>query len=157
MAAVKALNAVARREGDWWVVEVEAGGVTQAERLDHVDHVAKDMVAIMEDIDSSEIQVDVDARISDELERLRAEAEEADPRGGGPCREGPVGQGGRDAHLEEMAKLSASDIGRLTGVSMSGRPAIGRKHRRWRPSTERRTRRLVGTQTEPKLQTDGSQ
>ena len=53
MAPVSTYTATAHREGDWWVIDVEGVGVTQAKRLDQVEGMARDMVALMLDVDIS--------------------------------------------------------------------------------------------------------
>lgn len=157
MAAVKTFNAVARREGNWWVVEVAGVGVTQAKRLDQVDHMAKDMVAIMEDVDSSHVQIDVEVHVSDEIDSLRAETEELSREAENLAAKARSGKEHVMRQLQEKARLSARDIGRLTGVShqrvsqVIGRKAGDKVHRR-----NVRTGRPAENETEPQPHTESS-
>lgn len=59
MAPVNRYPVTARREGDWWVIDVEGVGVTQAKRIDKVEHMARDLVAAMSDVDYDDVRVDV--------------------------------------------------------------------------------------------------
>ncbi len=59
MAPVSRYNVTARREGDWWVIDVDGVGVTQAKRLDKVEHMARDLVAAMQEVDYAGVRVDV--------------------------------------------------------------------------------------------------
>jgi hypothetical protein len=59
MAPVNRYRVTARREGDWWVIDVDGVGVTQAKRLDKVEHMARDLVAAMQEVDYDAVQVDV--------------------------------------------------------------------------------------------------
>lgn len=57
-------TAVCEREGDWWVItvlELEAGGVTQARTLDEVPGTVADLVATMTGADPANVEVDVHA------------------------------------------------------------------------------------------------
>lgn len=81
MAPVSTYRATAHREGNWWVVEVDGIGVTQAKRLDHVEHMARDMVALMEDVSIDDVHVEVAPQVGPELDGLilgaRSAADEA--------------------------------------------------------------------------------
>ena len=59
MTPVKRYSTTARREGDWWVIEVDGVGVTQAKRLDKVAHMARDLVAAMLEVDHDDVSIDV--------------------------------------------------------------------------------------------------
>jgi predicted RNase H-like HicB family nuclease len=54
-------TAVCRRHDDWWVIEVpEVDGVfTQAERLDQVEAMARDAIALMLDVAAGSFDVEV--------------------------------------------------------------------------------------------------
>lgn len=53
-------TANAYREGDWWVIEVpELGQTTQTRTATDIDEMARDLIAIMRNVDSSEVQVTV--------------------------------------------------------------------------------------------------
>jgi len=51
------VEAVASREGDWWVVDITGYGATQTRRLDDVEPMVADLVASLEDIDVSAVEV----------------------------------------------------------------------------------------------------
>ena len=56
-------TATAHREGTWWVIEIpELGQITQARRETDIDATARDLIALMRDVDPSEIQVTVTVR-----------------------------------------------------------------------------------------------
>ena len=59
MAPVNRFRVTARREGDWWVIDVDGVGATQAKRLDKVEHMARDLVAAMHEVDYDDVRVDV--------------------------------------------------------------------------------------------------
>jgi hypothetical protein len=107
---------IVRREGSWWIVTVEGIGVTQARRLEEVEDMARDLVASMEDVDPGTIDLDVEVRVNDEVDQLRAEiqrlAQEADQL----ARRAREGKAALMRRLHE-AKLSVRDVGKLTGVS----------------------------------------
>lgn len=53
-------TATAHREGDWWVIEVpQLGQTTQARTAIDIDMMARDLIAIMRNVDPSEVQVTV--------------------------------------------------------------------------------------------------
>jgi hypothetical protein len=116
MAPVSSYTATAYREGDWWVVEVEGVGVTQAKRLDQVEHMARDMVAIMLDVDIDDVQVTVAPHVGPELDGLlldvRSAADEA-KRAQAKATEASRAT----ARRLKDAGYSLRDIGVLTGVS----------------------------------------
>lgn len=59
MKTVKAYSATATREGNWWVVEVDGIGATQGRTTAEAQRMAVGLVAAMEDLDESVIEVDV--------------------------------------------------------------------------------------------------
>lgn len=55
-------TAICERVGKWWeitVPELESGGVTQAKRLDDVEDIVRDLVALMADVPPEDIAVKV--------------------------------------------------------------------------------------------------
>lgn len=79
---MRTYNAVASREGKYWVVTVEGVGVTQARRLAEVKHMAADLVSVMTDRPVEESDVHVVPRLrpglSTRVAAARAAAAEAD-------------------------------------------------------------------------------
>jgi predicted RNase H-like HicB family nuclease len=71
-------TATCRRAGDWWAISVlEIKGVhTQARRLDQVDAMVRDAIALMLDVPADSFEVDVTPEVPDEVaEALRAREE----------------------------------------------------------------------------------
>lgn len=63
------------REGEWWVVDVDDVGTTQARTLDKIDHMARSLVADLtgaayESV-SIAVAIDLPSAIADQLEKLR--------------------------------------------------------------------------------------
>lgn len=58
MATRVAVTAMARRNRDWWAVEVPEvdGAFTQARRLDQVPHMVADTVSLLADVPAEEVQ-----------------------------------------------------------------------------------------------------
>lgn len=55
-------TATAHREGNWWVIEIpELGQATQARKATDIDEMARDLIAVMRNVDPSEVQVAVTA------------------------------------------------------------------------------------------------
>lgn len=53
-------TATAHREGDWWVIEVpQLGQTTQARTAIDIDMMARDLIAVMRNVNLSEVQVTV--------------------------------------------------------------------------------------------------
>jgi predicted XRE-type DNA-binding protein len=69
------------REGDWWVIDVEGVGATQARTLDRVDHMARSLVADMTGSDYAtvavNVTVDLPPDVAAQVETLRRKSEEA--------------------------------------------------------------------------------
>lgn len=63
---VNTYTAVCHRSGNWWAISVRGlkGVHTQARRLDQVTDMARDAIALMLNIDPSEIEVAVDPSYS---------------------------------------------------------------------------------------------
>lgn len=77
-------TARARRSGSWWAVDVpELPGVfSQARRLDRVESMARDAIALFLDVDPATLEIRVETNLPseirrdvDEVSRLRADAE----------------------------------------------------------------------------------
>lgn len=47
------------REGDWWVIDVEGVGVTQCAEWASIAPTARDLVALIRDIDAADVHVSV--------------------------------------------------------------------------------------------------
>lgn len=84
MVAVNSCRAVARREGRLWVVDVEGVGVTQGRSLTESQLMARDLVAVVREVDPQDVVIDFTVDLGAELRsrvedarRLAAEAEAA--------------------------------------------------------------------------------
>jgi hypothetical protein len=109
-------NAKAHREGDWWVIDVEGVGVTQAKRLDQVEDMARDMVGLMLDVDISTVDVDVAPQVGAELDGLVLSARNAaDAARAAQAKATETSRA--TAERLHAAGYSLRDIGVLTGVS----------------------------------------
>jgi predicted RNase H-like HicB family nuclease len=111
-------TAVARRSGRWWAIAVpELDGVfSQARRLDGVEPMARDAIALVLDVDPRSFDVDVvqnlDPLTQDELDDVRAVREAAaalQRQANGKTREFVV-----DLH---RSGYPLRDIARLVGIS----------------------------------------
>jgi len=111
-------TAVARRSGRWWAIDVtELDGVfSQARRLDGVERMARDAIALMLEVDPASFDIDVvedlDPPTQEELEDLRAVREAAaalQRRANGRTREFVV-----DLH---RSGYPLRDIAQLVGIS----------------------------------------
>lgn len=69
-------SARAELEGEYWVIDVEGVGVTQARTLDKVEHMARDLVAIMEEVPYGDVQVKVHVELPDGASAALDEARE---------------------------------------------------------------------------------
>lgn len=77
--AVSAYRVTARRIGEWWALEVPdlPGVFSQAKRLEHADEAAREAIAVMLDIQPSQVAVLVEPVLSEEEKAAVAEAEKA--------------------------------------------------------------------------------
>jgi predicted transcriptional regulator len=75
VAAVSEYRGRAWREGEWWVVDVNDVGATQARTLDKVDHMARSLVADLTDVTYESVAVtitiDLPPAIAGQVEQLR--------------------------------------------------------------------------------------
>jgi DNA-directed RNA polymerase specialized sigma24 family protein len=108
----------ATRSGDWWAIDVPGllGAHTQARRLDHVEHMAREVISLLLDIPEDSFDVRVQAELDDEWARLlretreaRSAADEASERAQRLVRTAIVTLQG--------AGLSTREVGQLLGVT----------------------------------------
>lgn len=64
---MKKFGAVAKREGKWWVVEVDGVGATQGRTTAEAQEMAEDLVTAMVEIAPTEFVVDIVYRLPGEL------------------------------------------------------------------------------------------
>ncbi len=78
-----------RRDGEWWAVSVEdadrvhiRGANTQAKRLDQVEELAREIVAVLLDVDEDSFDVELDvelpSEVSEEVRQARHLREQAE-------------------------------------------------------------------------------
>ena len=88
-------TARARRSGSWWAIDVpELSGVySQARRLDRVESMARDAIALFLDVDPATLEIRVETNLPSELRRdvdavgrLRAEADRLQAESSGAMR-----------------------------------------------------------------------
>jgi hypothetical protein len=82
VVAVKTYPATARREGKWWVVEVNGVGTTQGRSTAEAQRMATDLVAIMEETPLDDIKVEIEFELpgdlGDEVKRAKQETRAAE-------------------------------------------------------------------------------
>ena len=107
------------RSGDWWAITIPElpGAFSQCKRLDQVEAMAREVIALMLEVDSAAIGgIDVDIelpdRVADELAALRRSERLAEDarQTAAPARR-PAGEQLR------TSGMSMRDVGRLLGVS----------------------------------------
>lgn len=116
-------EALARRSGNWWAVEVPGGHNdgealwTQARRLDQVEHMARDAIALMRDVPPASFDVRVvpvlDPQLRVQLEHaaeLRSQAESAQREATAALRQAA------DLLVHEL-NLPLRDAGAILGLS----------------------------------------
>ncbi len=125
----KAYRALCRRVGDWWAIDVpEVPRLhTQARRLDQVEEMARDAIALLLDIPDDSFDVVVQPvlpkRLKIEVERVRRLREEAEAR----QREATFASTKAVADLASIGHLTVRDIGRILGISHQRVDQLGRK------------------------------
>lgn len=112
-------RAVATRSGDWWAITIPQlpGAFSQCKRLDQVEAMAREVIALMLDCDPADVgDVEVDVQLADQLTddlaALRRSERLADD-----ARQAATHAQRRAAEQLRAAGLSVRDIGRLLGVS----------------------------------------
>jgi predicted XRE-type DNA-binding protein len=111
-------DAIASREGRWWLVRVPAlDALTQARSLAEIPLMARELVAVLLDVDIDELTVNVSFELPEdvattwaEAEALRAQAAEAERRAAA-LRRSAVRALLRDAHM------SQAEAGAVLGLS----------------------------------------
>ena len=64
---MKTYTATARREGRWWVVEVDGVGTTQGRSTSEAQRMATDLVAVMENVPLDDVDVEIEFVLPGEL------------------------------------------------------------------------------------------
>jgi LmbE family N-acetylglucosaminyl deacetylase len=98
------------------VVEVEDVGITQARRLDQVEHMARDLVAAMLDIDADDVRVTFTFEVSPDIDELLTAAKAAvEAAQLAQRRAGELMRQAARRLVEEHLPLR--DVARLVGIS----------------------------------------
>lgn len=118
-AAAVSYRVQATRSGDWWAITIPElpGAFSQCKRLDQVEAMAREVIALMLDIDPTDVDgVEVDVQLpdqlADDLAALRRSERLADD-----ARQAAAHAQRRAAEQLRAAGLSVRDIGQLLGVS----------------------------------------
>lgn len=116
---MKTYEARVSREGKWWMIAIpEIDGLTQARRVDEVEQMARECVAVTLDVPLSEVAVDVRTlslegtdlvATAARLEELRQAAKDAERTSMAASR--------AFAHQMASKAVPVRDIGALMGVS----------------------------------------
>lgn len=114
---MSAYRVTARRVGEWWALEVPdlPGVFSQAKRLERADEAAREAIAVMLDVDPTEVEVTIQPVLSDEEQKVLAQVEQAQEAAR------TAAENERRAMREAAAvlarDLSQRDAGQLLGVS----------------------------------------
>ncbi|MUK01626.1 hypothetical protein GM708_06605 [Vibrio cholerae] len=115
--AMKTFDAIARREGKWWVIEIpKLGQTTQARTVAEIKEMATDLAAVMQDVDRSEVRVNITVNTPELPETTWQEAREKTLQAQQLTREAAA------ASREVVSSLRASgytlrDIAAILGMS----------------------------------------
>jgi DNA-directed RNA polymerase specialized sigma24 family protein len=127
------VEAVASREGDWWVIDVTGYGATQVRRLDDVEPMVADLVASLENTDVSEVEVtnlvvrlngDLDVAVREARAAVKAAAE-AQKQAGQQQRELVRQLRARNLSVREVASVLGVTPGRVSQLART--PPAGRR------------------------------
>ncbi len=112
-------TAVCRRVGDWWAIDVpQVRGVhTQARRLDQVEAMARDAVALLRNVSADSFAITVEPHLDEEAERTLAASSEATRRARQSAEEASRLQRQAATTLLTKYRLTVRDTGRLLHVS----------------------------------------
>ena len=112
-------TAVCRRAGDWWAVDVaEIRGVhTQARRLDQVEAMARDAIALLRDVPTDSFDVVVQPHLDADAEQTVAASAEATRRARQAAEEASRLQRQAATTLLTRYRLTVRDAGTLLHVS----------------------------------------
>lgn len=110
-------TAVAERDSGWWIVTVpELDVVTQARRIDQIEHMARDLIAVWLEVEPDSFDVTIDVRIPDEwreqvkaVRRAREVAQRAEADAAAEAR--------TVARRLKASGLPVRDVGAVLGVS----------------------------------------
>ena len=120
MEVVKTYTAVCRPSGRWWLIDVpELDLFTEAFRLDRVEHMARDLIALWLEVPMDSFRVVVKPELGPELDAAVDRARKARDRG--------------DRAQRDAAQASSAAVSALLGLGLSMREAgqlLGLSHQR---------------------------
>lgn len=110
-------NAEAIRQGKWWVVTVEGAGTTQAKTLREAKEMATDLIAVMNDVPESAIEVNLLVILPPHLAKEVQAAKNA--QRDVEVRQAKAAQKSRKVAYElvKVAGLSGKDASEVLGLS----------------------------------------
>lgn len=113
------VTAKVTRSGDWWAIEVPQvpGVFTQAKRLDQVEEMVQDAVALMTHVRPSDVDVDVVPVLRHDLEDDLREARELATQAALLQEKASAATRRVVVELREGERLSVRDVGKLLELS----------------------------------------
>lgn len=113
------VTAKVTRSGDWWAIEVPRvpGVFTQAKRLDQVEEMVQDAVALMTHVRPSDVDVDVVPVLRHDLEDDLREARELATQAALLQEKASAATRRVVVELREGERLSVRDVGKLLELS----------------------------------------
>lgn len=115
------------READWWVIDIEGIGATQARTLDRVDHMARSLVADLTGAGYAAVTVAVEVvlppEVAAQVEALRQKSEAAEAA----AREAAELQARVVASLTTEAGLTGREVAAILKVTPGRVSQIARK------------------------------
>lgn len=148
MKTRRSYTARCRRSGAWWAIDVpELRGVySQARRLDQVEGMARDAIALFLDVPDDSFDVILQPVLPEELELELQEAKTARSRADDAGREAQDAVRRVTRRLHDELRLTVRDAGAILGVSRQRAQQLLRD----RPEQLRRTARRRTTPTTSK-------
>jgi predicted RNase H-like HicB family nuclease len=113
------VTAKVTRTGDWWAIEVpEVPGVfTQAKRLDQVEEMVQDAIAMMTGTEPGSVQVQVAPVLPDSIENDLRQARDLTAQAARLQEQASAATRRVVVELREVERLSVRDVGKLLEVS----------------------------------------
>jgi predicted RNase H-like HicB family nuclease len=112
-------TATATRSGSWWAIQVEEldGVWTQARRLDQVEAMARDAIALLLEVPEDSFDVAVRVELTDEMRTAIEELHVAKANAEAASAEASQVAQRTVRTLHDKARLPLRDIGQVLGVS----------------------------------------
>lgn len=114
-----AYTAMATRSGSWWAIQVlELDGVwTQARRLDQVEAMARDAIALLLEVPEDSFTITVQVELPDEMRAALEELHAAKAKADSASAEASHVAQRTVQILHDKAHLPLRDIGQVLGIS----------------------------------------